>query len=71
MTRNELASLMNVNETDLDSFINCLRVWTNKGLSLEDAIDRHMTQMKNLVTNSTDRRLRDIAVESYDELRTA
>ena len=41
----ELAALMGQKETDVQAFVDCLRVWINKGYSFEEAIERHMAQM--------------------------
>lgn len=71
MTITELAALMNVSEKDCAAFINCLRVWTAKGYSIEQAIDRHMAQMNRFVESACNRELRQIAVECYDDLRAA
>ena len=38
MTIAELATLMNVTEADAAGFVAAIRVWVNKGYSLDDAI---------------------------------
>ena len=49
MTTKELAKLMGVTEGDVVAFVACLQVWLAKGLTLEQAIGRHMDQMERLV----------------------
>ena len=46
MTIKELAKLMGVPEGDVVAFVACLQVWLSKGLTLEQAIGRHMDQME-------------------------
>ena len=48
MTTKELAKLMGVTEGDVEAFVACLAVWLRKGLTLEQAITRHMDQMERL-----------------------
>ena len=60
----ELAALMNVSDADCSSFVNCLRVWIGKGYSLEQAIERHMQQMRNLVNAAPD-------IAKHTEVRVA
>lgn len=48
----ELAELMNVSESDTRAFVDCLRVWTAKGYTLEQAIERHMQQMRRMVAQA-------------------
>jgi hypothetical protein len=52
MTIKELAKLMGVTEGDVVAFVACLQVWLAKGLAkgltLEQAISRHMDQMERL-----------------------
>lgn len=45
MNITDLAKLMNVTEADAAGFVAALRVWINKGYSLEDAIAAHMAVM--------------------------
>jgi hypothetical protein len=45
----ELAALMGQKESDVVAFIDCLRVWMNKGYSLEESIARHMAQMARMI----------------------
>ena len=52
MTKIEtLAAQMNVSVKDCAAFIECLNVWIAKGMTLEQAIERHMSQMHRLVAN--------------------
>jgi hypothetical protein len=69
----ELAADMNVSENDMASFVNCLKVWTDKGMTLEQAIERNMQQMQRLVMASYERHpaMRAIVVDLYDDLRAA
>jgi len=71
MTIETLAAEMNISPADLSSFIACLRVWLCKGYTLEQAIERHMAQMDRLAANCTNRALRDVTINLYDELRAA
>ncbi|OQS42304.1 hypothetical protein [Chromobacterium haemolyticum] len=64
MGAKELASLMGVSESDCVAFLDCLRVWTDKGYSVEQAIERHMQQMRRLVNAASD-------VAKHPEIRTA
>ena len=50
----DLAEEMKVSVADLTSFVTCLRVWTDKGLSLEDAIAAHTRQMTRFVNAAVD-----------------
>jgi len=52
MNTKELAALMGQKESDVISFVNCLRVWTAKGYTLEQAIEKHMAQMGRFVNAS-------------------
>lgn len=52
MNIQQLAAEMGVQESTLQSFVNCLRVWTDKGYSLEDAIKKHMDIMNRMKANS-------------------
>ena len=54
MTAKNLAALMGVTESDLAGFVACLKVWTDKGYSVEQAIGRHMATMAGLLTNVSD-----------------
>ena len=52
MNIQELAKLMEQKESDVKSFVECLKVWTSKGLTLEQAIEKHMSQMTRLAERS-------------------
>lgn len=52
MTITELSKLMNQPESDVLSFVECLRVWMEKGYSIEESIKRHMAQMTRFAENS-------------------
>jgi anti-CRISPR protein AcrIC5 len=41
MNIQQMAAEMNVHEADLKSFIGCLRVWTDKGFTVEEALKKH------------------------------
>lgn len=45
MDTKQIAELLNVSESDAESFVNCLRVWTDKGYTIEQAIGRHVAQI--------------------------
>lgn len=51
MTTNQLSALMGVTESDLAGFLSALKVWTDKGYSVEQAIERHMATMSALLNN--------------------
>lgn len=48
----QLAKEMGVTESELQGFVSCLRVWTDKGLSLEEAINKNMAQMTRFVNDA-------------------
>jgi hypothetical protein len=52
MTISELAKMMNQSESDVSAFVECLRVWMNKGMTIEQAVERHMTQMTRFANNA-------------------
>lgn len=52
MTSKELANLMGVTESDVKAFVACLSVWMAKGLPLEQAIAKHMSQMERFANNA-------------------
>lgn len=52
MNIQQLAAEMSMPLADVTAFVNCLKVWTDKGLSIEDAITKHMSQMARLASNS-------------------
>ena len=48
----ELAEMMGVSVSDVQGFVDCLRVWIDKGLTLDEAIERHQAQMVRMVNNA-------------------
>ncbi|OQS32117.1 hypothetical protein [Chromobacterium haemolyticum] len=60
----ELADMMRVSEADCAAFLNCLSVWTEKGYSLEHAIERHLQQMRRLANAASD-------IAKHPEIRIA
>ena len=48
----ELAKTMGVSVSDAQGFVDCLRVWIDKGFSLDEAIERHQAQMVRMVNNA-------------------
>ena len=53
MNIKKLAEIMKQTESDTQAFINCLKVWIDKGYTIDQAIIKHMEQMVRLVDNST------------------
>ena len=47
-----LASLLNASVADVVGFVDCLRVWTDKGLTVEQAIERHMATMRRMMSKA-------------------
>ena len=60
----ELAALMGQKESDVQAFVDCLRIWINKGYSFEEAIERHMAQMNRMAERATEFP-RSIVVETF------
>lgn len=54
MTIQDLAALMGQSESDVAGFVEGVRVWTNRGYSLERAIEKHMQQMTRFVNNAVE-----------------
>lgn len=50
----ELAQAMGVSVADLRGFLAALSIWMRKGYSLEESIQRHMSQMTRFVNRSAD-----------------
>ena len=48
----QLAADMGVSKADCLGFLDCLAVWLAKGYTLDQAIEKHMEQMKRLVNQS-------------------
>lgn len=53
-TVSQLAADCGVSETDAAAFVECLRVWLDKGMTFEQAVERHMRQMLRLAEHSAD-----------------
>jgi hypothetical protein len=51
MNIQELAVIMNMPESSVRSFVNCLRVWTDKGLSIHEAIIKHQQVIDRMRAN--------------------
>lgn len=64
MTLTDLATLMGVSQKDTGALVACLRVWINRGLTLEESIDRHMSVMRGLVARS-DQIPKELVVETF------
>lgn len=47
----ELAAEMGVSFADLTSFISCLSVWTSKGFSLAEAMQKNLDTLAGLASN--------------------
>lgn len=69
MNTQQLAAEMNMPLSDVTDFVNCLKVWTDKGFSIEEAITKHTAQMTRLVNNSVkvahDPSVKEITVEAF------
>lgn len=52
MTIQALAAEMNVTEADVRGFIAALSVWTAKGYTFEQAIEKNMSQMTRFANNA-------------------
>jgi len=53
MTIAELAAMTGQSESDATAFVKCLRMWMDKGYNMEQAIEKHMSQMTRLLNNAT------------------
>lgn len=51
MNIEQMAAEMNVSESTFMSFVNCLRVWTDKGFSIEEAIIKHQDIVSRMKAN--------------------
>lgn len=67
----QLAADMGVKASDAQAFVNCLAVWIAKGLTLEQAIAKHMQQMERLASNATHPEMKAFVVECHGDLRAA
>jgi hypothetical protein len=64
MNIQELAQLMGQKESDVKSFVECLKVWIEKGFTIEQAIEKHMSQMTRLAEHSHQIST-DVVVETF------
>lgn len=64
-----LAKEMNVTENDLIGFLSAIKVWMDKGYTMEDAIAKNLEQMTRLVNNSVklsyDENMKEIAISAF------
>ena len=64
-----LAKEMNVTENDLIGFLSAIKIWMDKGYSMEEAIQKNLAQMVRLVNNSVklskDENMRELAIEAF------
>lgn len=54
MKVSEIAALMGVTESEAQGFIDCLRVWTDKGYTVEQAIARNLAAWQTAQDNLAD-----------------
>ena len=64
-----LAKEMNVTENDLSGFLSAIKIWMDKGYSMEEAIQKNLAQMVRLVNNSVklskDENMRELAIGAF------
>lgn len=64
-----LAKEMNVTENDLIGFLSSIKIWMDKGYSMEEAIQKNLSQMVRLVNNSVklskDENMRELAIGAF------
>ena len=64
-----LAKEMNVTENDLIGFLSAIKIWMDKGYSMEEAIQKNLAQMVRLVNNSVklskDENMRQLAIGAF------
>ncbi len=64
-----LAKEMNVTENDLIGFLSAIKIWMDKGYSMEEAIQKNLAQMVRLVNNSVklskDENMRELATGAF------
>jgi len=64
-----LAKEMNVTENDLIGFLSAIKIWMDKGYSMEDAIQKNLAQMVRFVNNSVklskDENMRELAIGAF------
>ena len=68
---NAIANELNAPLDEVVGFIDCLRVWTDKGLTVEQAIERHMATMRRLVSKAGEARANSnsVAAEEFRALK--
>ena len=52
MSLQDLAQMMGQSESDVAAFVECLKIWIDKGFTLEESIEKHMSQMNRLAERS-------------------
>ena len=64
-----LVKEMNVTENDLIGFLSAIKIWMDKGYSMEEAIQKNLDQMVRLVNNSVklskDENMRELAIGAF------
>ena len=64
-----LAKEMNVTENDLIGFLSAIKIWMDKGYSMEEAIQKNLAQMVRLVNNSVklskDENMRELTIGAF------
>lgn len=64
-----LAKEMNVTENDLIGFLSAIKIWMDKGYSMEEAIHKNLAQMVRFVNNSVklskDENMRELAIGAF------
>ena len=64
-----LAKEMNVTENDLIGFLSAIKIWMDKGYSMEEAIQKNLAQMVRLVNNSVklskDENMRELEIGAF------
>ena len=72
MNVNQLAALMGVTESDAQGFVDCLRVWTEKGCTVDQAIARNLAAWQAAQDNVADGIYNELSrhSESVNALRT-
>ena len=64
-----LAKERNVTENDLIGFLSAIKIWMDKGYSMEEAIQKNLAQMVRLVNNSVklskDENMRELAIGAF------
>ena len=64
-----LAKEMNVTENDLIGFLSAIKIWMDKGYSMEESIQKNLAQMVRFVNNSVklskDENMRELAIRAF------